>query len=157
MIALAWNLLLALVWVVLSGSMTAANFLVGFVFAYFVLRITQRHNENFIRYFGKIPKLIAFIGFFIWDLIKSNVRVAYDVLTPSHHMRPAVIGVPLEAKTDAEITILANLITVTPGTLSLDVSSDRSMLYIHAMYLDDEQELREQIKDLERRVIELLR
>jgi multicomponent Na+:H+ antiporter subunit E len=156
-IALAWNLILAMVWATLSGSLSAGNMLAGFIFGYVVLRFTQRHNPTFSAYFGKTPKLLIFILFFIWDLMKSNARVAYDVLTPRHHMRPAVSGVPLEAKTDAEITILANLLTVTPGTLSLDVSTDRSTLYIHAMYLDDEEQLRAQIKDLERRVIELLR
>jgi multicomponent Na+:H+ antiporter subunit E len=75
-------------------------------------------------------------------------------------MRPGVIAVPLDAKTDAEITLLANLITLTPGTLSLDLSPDRGVLYVHTMYIDqdDVERARRQIKDnLERRVLELLR
>ncbi|RFA30361.1 Na+/H+ antiporter subunit E [Alkalilimnicola ehrlichii] len=157
MIAFASNLVLAITWVVLTGTFTAVNLVAGFVLAYVVLRLTKRGSPQFDRYFSKTPKFIGFIFFFIWDLLKSNLRVAYDVITPSHHMRPGVIGVPLDAETDAEITILANLITVTPGTLSLDVSGDRKTLYIHAMYIDNEEELRKDIKNLERRVIELLR
>ena len=73
-------------------------------------------------------------------------------------MRPGVIGIPLDAKTDLEITMLANVISLTPGTLSLDVSPDRKTLYIHAMYVVDPDELRREIKDgLERRLMELLR
>ena len=73
-------------------------------------------------------------------------------------MRPGVVAIPLDAETDAEITLLANLITLTPGTLSLDVSDDRRVLYIHAMYVDDVEELRRSIKDgFEKRVMELLR
>jgi multicomponent Na+:H+ antiporter subunit E len=69
-----------------------------------------------------------------------------------------VIGIPLEAKTDLEITVLANLITMTPGTLSLDVSPDRKTLYVHAMYIKNPEALRFDIKEnLERRVLELLR
>ena len=157
MIAFTWNLMLALVWVMVTGNFSGPNLVAGFVFGYAILRFTQGGNPRFVAYFGKIPKLIRFVVLFVWDLIKSNVRVAYDVLTPTHHMRPAVIAVPLEEGiSDAAITVLANSITLTPGTLSLDVSSDRKTLYIHAMYLDDEAALRAEIKTLERRVIELL-
>ena len=75
-------------------------------------------------------------------------------------MLPGVIAVPLDAKTDAEITLLANLITLTPGSVSLDLSPDRSVLYVHVMYIDngDVEEARRRIKDdLERRVLEVLR
>ena len=72
--------------------------------------------------------------------------------------RPGVVAIPLEAKTDAEITFLANVITLTPGTLSLDVSEDRSTLYVHTMFLESPEVLRESIKEgFERRVLELLR
>jgi multicomponent Na+:H+ antiporter subunit E len=68
------------------------------------------------------------------------------------------VGVPLDARTDAEITFLANLITLTPGTLSLGVSHNRSILYIHAMYVTDRERLIAEVKDgFERRVLELLR
>jgi multicomponent Na+:H+ antiporter subunit E len=104
--------------------------------------------------------VVSFFFFYVWQLILSNLRVAYDVVTPTHYMRPGVIAVPLDAKTDAEITLLANLITLTPGTLSLDLSPDRGVLYVHTMYIDqdDVERARRQIKDnLERRVLELLR
>jgi len=68
------------------------------------------------------------------------------------------VAVPLDARSDMEITLLANLITLTPGTLSLDVSDDRSVLYVHGMFVEDAQLMREQIKNgFERRVLELLR
>jgi multicomponent Na+:H+ antiporter subunit E len=95
----------------------------------------------------------------LWQLLKSNLRLAYDVITPGYQMRPGVIAIPLEAKEDAEITLLANLITLTPGSLALDLSADRTILYIHVIYLDDDVETtRRDIKDrLERRVLEVLR
>ncbi len=154
--ALTWNILLALAWVALTGTFTLVNFLVGMLLAYLVLGFALRDTGVFHGYLEKVPKVIGFILFFIWDLTKSNMRVAWEVLTPSfRRMRPGIIGVELEARTDEAITILANLISVTPGTLSLDVSSDRRVLYIHCMYLDDVDEMRAQIKDLERRVIEI--
>ena len=73
-------------------------------------------------------------------------------------MKPGIIAIPLEAKTDFEITLLANLITMTPGTLSLDLSEDRRTLYVHAMYIHDPEKIRASIKnDLERRVLEVFR
>ena len=73
-------------------------------------------------------------------------------------MRPGIVAIPLEARTDDEITLLANVISLTPGTLSLDVSDDRKVLYIHAMFIDDEQQLRDEIKSgFERRLLDVLR
>ncbi len=150
------NLLLALVWLTLTGVPTPANFGVGLVLGYAVLRIARRALPP-TKYFGKLGQVFRFAGFFLWELIKANLRVAYDVLTRRHHMRPGVIAVPLDVKSEAEIVLLANLITLTPGTLSLDISRDRKVLYVHAMYIDEVDDFREAIKDgFERRVMELM-
>jgi multicomponent Na+:H+ antiporter subunit E len=90
--------------------------------------------------------------------VRANLRVAYDVVTPRHRMHPGVVAIPLDASSSIEITLLANLITMTPGSLSLDVSDDRSVLYVHSMFMSDPAAYREMIKrDFERRVLELLR
>ncbi|MEX0731598.1 MAG: Na+/H+ antiporter subunit E [Aquisalimonadaceae bacterium] len=151
-----WNILLALAWLMLTGNFSGSSMITGFVFGYFVLLIITRGTGPQLTYVDKLPQIIGFTLFYIGELIKSNIRVAYEVLTPTHSMKPGVIGLELDAKSDAAITILANLITMTPGTLSLDVSNDRRMLFIHAMYIDDEAQLRRDLKDLERRVLELL-
>jgi multicomponent Na+:H+ antiporter subunit E len=73
-------------------------------------------------------------------------------------MRPGIVAVPLDAQTDLEITLMANLITLTPGTLSLDVSEDRHTLYVHAMFVDSPESVRDSIKNgFERRLLELIR
>jgi multicomponent Na+:H+ antiporter subunit E len=90
--------------------------------------------------------------------VVASLRVAWDVVTPPIYSRPGIIAVPLDAETDFEITVLGHLISLTPGTLSLDVSPDRRTLYVHAMFVDDPDELRRQIKaGMERRVLEALR
>ncbi|OOG27628.1 Na+/H+ antiporter subunit E [Thioalkalivibrio denitrificans] len=157
MIALTWNIVLALIWVSLSGHFTAINLLIGFVLGYLILAYALRDLPVFANYARKGPRFVRFVGFFIKELVKSNLRVAHDVLTPTHHMRPAVIAFPLIAESDGEITILANLISLTPGTLSLDVSSDRKVLYIHVMYFDDEAEVHASIRYMETRMLEVLR
>jgi multicomponent Na+:H+ antiporter subunit E len=107
-----------------------------------------------------VPKLFKLIGFFIKELFISNFRVAYDILTPVQRMTPAIIALPLDAKTDHEIVALATLLTFTPGTLSLKVSADRKTLYIHEMYIPgkDVEALKKKIKDgFEKRILELSR
>lgn len=154
----AINLILTLVWSGLLGGITLANLVSGFVVSYFLLWLVTRGQRGHDGYFGKLPRVLGFIGYYLWELVKSNAIIAYDVLTPTHHMKPGVIGIPIEAKTDLEITALANLITMTPGTLSLDISPDRKTLYVHAMYIHDPEELRCDIKEnFEPRVLALLR
>ncbi len=150
-----FNLLLALSWIILTGQFNPVNLLFGFALGYVMLWLVQRVIGP-ARYFGKVHQVIRFVLFFFWELLKANLRVTYDVLTPRHHMRPGVIAIPLSVQTDEEITLLANLITLTPGTLSLDVSSDRRVLYIHAMYVEDIQQTRQEIKDgFEKRIQEV--
>jgi multicomponent Na+:H+ antiporter subunit E len=92
-------------------------------------------------------------------LIKANGCLAYDVLTPNFHMQPGVIAIPLDAQTDTEITLLATMINLTPGSLTIDVSADRSVMYLHAMYLgEDADAYRRSVKDgFERRILEVTR
>ncbi len=81
-------------------------------------------------------------------------------LASESYVCPGVVAIPLDARTDAEITLLANLITLTPGSVSLDLSEDRRVLYVHAMYIvgGDVDAYRRSVKEgLERRVLELLR
>ncbi|MCH8500188.1 MAG: Na+/H+ antiporter subunit E [Marinobacter sp.] len=157
MIGFFWNVMLALAWVALSGTFSAMNLLAGFIFGYFVLLVMQIKVPSLNGYARRIPQVIRFVLFFIKELIKANFRVAYDVATPVWYMKPGVIGVPLEAKTDVEIMFLTSVISLTPGTLSLDVSDDKRMLFIHAMFLQDEDELRRDLKELERRILEIMR
>jgi len=110
--------------------------------------------------FYRSPKITLLIFFYLKELLLASVKVAYDVLTPKDHMHPAVIAVPLEAKTDLEITLLANFITLTPGTLSIDVSEDRKTLYIHEVYVkngDTEKIVKEIKEGFERRILNITR
>ena len=154
---LAVNLLLALLWAAVAGSVGPAHLAVGFVVGYLVLWLA-RPILGPTRYFGKVVEALRFLAFFAYELVLANLRVAWDVLTPRSYRRPGVVAVPLEAASDAEITFLANLVTLTPGSLSLDVDEDRRFLYVHAMFVDDPDAIRRDVKrGFERRVLELLR
>ena len=71
-------------------------------------------------------------------------------------MRPAILAIPLDVKSDIQLLAFNNLVTMTPGTLSLDISPDRKILYVHAMYVDDIEEVKKEIKtSLENRILEM--
>jgi multicomponent Na+:H+ antiporter subunit E len=101
-----------------------------------------------------IVAVILLILSFAWELLLSNIRLAADVLRPRMRMRPGIVAVPLDARTDLEIVLLSNLVTLTPGTLTIDVSPDRRTLYVHAMFVSSREAIVDDIKrGLERRVL----
>jgi multicomponent Na+:H+ antiporter subunit E len=157
MTAFLWNIGLATVWALAVGDLTLGNLLIGFAFGYLVLWLV-RQPLGTAEYCARIPRLIEFVLFFLWELLRANLRVAHDVMTPTHYMRPGILALPLDAESDMEIMLLANTISLTPGTLSLDVSPDRKTLYIHHMYISDPERQKQALKDgFERRLLRLLR
>jgi len=150
------NVALALVWAALTGQFTPANLLLGFVLGYLTL-LAARRALGPSSYFQRMRQAVGFVVFFLWELIRANLRVAHDVLTPQR-IQPRVIAVPLDARTDAEIAALATCVSLTPGTLTLDVSNDRREIYIHAMSCSDAEATKRDLKrGLERRLLELMR
>lgn len=152
-----WNILLALVWAGVNGDFTINTVILGFLLGYIVLFIAERVTGH-PKYFKRVRLIIAFSMFYLRELIVANLRVAYSVIVPRNSLRPGVIGVPLDAKTDLEITLLSILVTLTPGTLSIDVSADKRVLFIHFLDIEDVEEARRNIKNgLERQLLEVLR
>lgn len=153
------NIFLPLIWMALTGRFTLANYLIGFLITSLALWVVRKPGDvNLLVYLARLRRWLRFGLFFAGELSVASLRVVHDILTWRHRMRPAVIAIPLDLKTDLEITLLANLITLTPGTLSLDVSPARDVLYIHAMYVDDVESFRRRIKErMEHQVREVLR
>jgi multicomponent Na+:H+ antiporter subunit E len=108
-------------------------------------------------YIGRVHRVVGLAVYFFRELVKANVRLALDVVTPRYHMKPGIIALPLDATRDAEILLLSMLINTTPGSVALDVSPDRKTLYVHVMYMDTPDAAREEIKQgFERRVMGVL-
>lgn len=149
------NLVLALLWGAVTTSFAPGNLLFGFVLGFMCLWLVRdRFNPH---NFKRPGRALFLAGLFVTELFLSAIRVARDTLAPRMAFRPAIIAFPLRVKSEIEIMLLANLISLTPGTLSVDVSTDRSTLYIHAMDVDDPDELRAEIRDgFERRIIEVM-
>jgi multicomponent Na+:H+ antiporter subunit E len=152
------NILLAFAWALLTEEFTAFNLGFGFALGYVVLAVVAGVEEP--AYSRKARRLVSFILFFWKELTIANLRVLRIVLSlrgDLHgQLRPAIIAVPLYVESDAEITMLANLITLTPGTLSLDVSTDRKSLYVHVMDVTDIEGFRQETQEgFERKVSEV--
>ncbi len=157
MILFVFNLLLAIVWVAITGSASFINLVFGFVLAAIALAIV-RSSYGGVLYLGRIRRILALLLLFIRELAKSVWAVAVAVMSPRMDVKPGIFAFPLTVDRDFEITLLANLITLTPGTLSVDVSDDRKMLYVHALDCSDPETIRRGIADgFERRIMEAFR
>jgi multicomponent Na+:H+ antiporter subunit E len=148
---------LAVVWAAITGNFTALNLLLGAGIGT-VTVLLLRNSFASPRLLRRLRRIVGLALLFAWELMASAVRVAIIVLTPDlkSALRPAIIAFPLTVKSDAEITLLANMITLTPGTLSIDVAEDRSVLYVHVLQLRDRDELIASIANgFERRIREI--
>jgi multicomponent Na+:H+ antiporter subunit E len=152
------NIGLSSAWAALMGSFDATTLAAGYAVGYVIVWAAQPALGP-SAYVTGVGRAVAFFVFYLAELVWSSIQVAIDVCRPRLRMCPGVVGLPLRARTDAEITVLANLISLTPGTLSLDVSLDKRLLYVHAMDLKEGPDaLRADIRDrLESRVLTLLR
>ena len=151
------NLLLAIAWTLITDDFSTASLLVGLVLGYAILWLLRPAVDD-ARYLSKVVQVVRFTGYFLKELWIANLRMVYHVVTPHDTMSPAVIAVPLEEASDIELTMLANFVTLTPGTLSVDISPDRRTLYVHVVDGADPEAVRQEIKDgFERRILELMR
>ena len=157
MTGLFWNILLASCWVFLTGSFEALNYLFGFALGYIVIALIQDHVSSLRGYPMRLPRLLAFSCYFIGKLVQSNIEVALDIITPIWRMRPGVVKFQTSVNNDVEMTLLTNLISLTPGTLVLDISEDRSTLFVHAMFAENKQQVLADLRQLEKRFLSALR
>lgn len=142
----AVNILLAFVWCALSTTFTFNALITGYLIGFVALWIAQPLYGAPKNYFVRMMRVVQLALFFVFDLVVSSLRVAWDVLTPQDLSNPKIIEMPLDVKSDLEILLVTNLISLTPGTLSLDVSADRKTLYVHAMFGDDPDQVIEDLK-----------
>jgi len=152
------NMLLALAWAALQGEFSLPSLVTGYVLGYFILLgLVRGHVLATSPYIGRIHRVLGLAAFFLWELVRANFRLAVDVATPSYQMKPGIVAVPLDATRESEILLLAMLINLTPGSVALDVSPDRKVMYVHVMYIETPEAARAEIKNgFERRVLDVL-
>ena len=102
--------------------------------------------KKILYYPYKAYLIIKFVLFVLLEILIANMRVAHEVLTPVFRSKPGVLAIPLHCRTAIEITFFANIMSLIPGTLTLDISEDQKALYLHMMFIDDVDRLKAQIK-----------
>lgn len=140
------SILMALAWAALQGEVTTENLLVGCALGYAVLALLAKGGVLSPAFRNRAARVLGLAGFFIWELMVANVRVARDVLSPRTTIRPAVVAIPLDITSDAEILLLSALINITPGSVTIDLSADRRTLFVHVMHMSSPEASRLEIK-----------
>jgi len=151
------NFFLAFLWMFLKTSFTPASFLVGYFWGLVILYVFRSYFPDRF-YLHRVSAVIKLFFLFIKELILSNLNVLIHVLKPKLDIKPGIFALPTELEKDWEIMLLANLITLTPGTLTVDVSDNNKILYIHAVNIDDVKESVDSIKNtFEKAIMEVSR
>ncbi|MFI4861511.1 MAG: Na+/H+ antiporter subunit E [Phycisphaerales bacterium JB063] len=166
MLRLLLNFALTLLWMLLWQSASLLNGLLGFIVGALVITLTLRvlsdpasqteqaapatHTRPLrgVGYLLRLFNILHFSVYFIYILIRANLDVAWEIITPGYRMKPRMIRYPVAGLTPIQITTLANAITLTPGTLSADVDDAGTCLYIHAMYAEHRQDAVDQLDEL---------
>ncbi|MEO0681127.1 MAG: Na+/H+ antiporter subunit E [Pseudomonadota bacterium] len=152
----AINLILAALWCAFVGGFSAGQFGAGFLLGFLTLWAARPlFPED--GYFLRVPRLIRLAGLFLYELFVSSFKVAADVLSLRPGNRPGIVAVPIRTQTETGTLLLSSLVSLTPGSLSLDLSEDGDVLYVHAMFVDDPDAFRAEVRDgLEQPVLEAL-
>lgn len=158
---------LAVLWMGLQGTFTLGEFVWGLLMALIVLAVfpapVAPHDHprfrgvgDFVSWFWALLKLL---GYFLYELIKADIQVALLALRPRirERLTPGIIGMRLTGKSSGQISLLAALITLTPGTISIECSEDREWLYIHSIDASDEEGALAAPRKFERMIMEVLR
>jgi multicomponent K+:H+ antiporter subunit E len=131
------SLMLLVVWLLMNNSMSPGQILLGLIFALLIPLGTssmRKKQPTLKKPLSAAKYLLMLMG----DIIVSNVEVAIQVLGPVRKITPGFIAVPLDITQDLPITLLASSISLTPGTVSIEVSEDKRWLYVHVLNLVDE-------------------
>ena len=150
------TLILTVVWTLLQNQVSAGMVVFGLILGIIIPWSTSIWWPESPRAFH-VTKMLRYSVIVLWDILVANVQVAWIVLTvPNDRLKPAWIVIPLELQTPEAITILAGTITLTPGTVSADLSDEGHSLLVHVLHTDDPDAVRDEIKDrYERRLKEI--
>ncbi len=108
-----------------------------------------------MKFLKKIYYILEFIVYYLSKLIQANIFIAYDILTPKMHIKPAFMQIPLKIKSDTGILLFSNLLSMTPGTLSIDISEDKKSLLVHVLYYSDDELMQKDFEGIQGKIIKI--
>ncbi|GGN56099.1 Na+/H+ antiporter subunit E [Oceanobacillus indicireducens] len=153
------NILIAVLWMFLQSSFTPATFVFGYLIGILILYLMRKFLiVKFDLRKVRIWALVKLFFLFVVELAKANIDMVKVVLNPRMDHQPGIVAVRTKLNTEVEITLLAALISLTPGTVSMDFSPDNKTIYIHAIDVPDKEEMRKDIHNsFERAILEVMR
>lgn len=150
------HIVLALLWCMMHNTFHPVTFIIGYLLAWATTSMFKVISQ-YKPYRMNVWEGIKLFFVFVREMIIANFQIAYIIISPRMNIRPGLIEYPLDIRNDGAIVLLANMISLTPGTLSVDISSDRKYIYVHAMVMETPDQLKKQIKEtFERRIQRML-
>jgi multicomponent Na+:H+ antiporter subunit E len=140
---------LTVMWVALWGNLSWANVLGGLAAASVLLAVYRVATTGTPAYPLRPLPALRFILFFLWKLFEANLVLAWEVVTPRNKINEGIVAVPIQGCSDGLITLVSNAITLTPGTVTLEVNRNPAVLYVHVLHLHDIEDVRRDVRHLE--------
>jgi multicomponent Na+:H+ antiporter subunit E len=136
----ALNLVLGIVWLFLTGSFSTANLIFGLIVGYAAIAVGKPYLGSG-KYVASVIGAFRFVRHYLYEIVVANMQLARDLLRREMPFVPGIVRYQTTGLTPAEVTVLANMISLTPGTLSMDTDETGTILYIHSVYAHDRDEL----------------
>lgn len=150
-------LVLALTWVALTGTLTLPSFVMGLLLGCVIVHLFARRATKVLDlHVHHVWPLIQLCFIFAYELLMANLSVLVKVFSPKLNIKPGIIKVPIDIEGAFWITMLANMVTLTPGTLTVEVAPNNKFLYVHCLNIDNEAQTIASIKDtFEKKILEV--
>jgi multicomponent Na+:H+ antiporter subunit E len=143
---------LVVAWTAFWGSASPANVASGVVVAFVLLAVFPLRHTTRQGRFRPLQALRLF-GYFVGKLVEANLVVAWEVLTPRNRINEGIVAVPVTGASDVLVSVVANVISLTPGTLTIEIHTDPHVLFVHVLHLHDIDAVRRDVTRLERYVL----
>lgn len=143
---------LTVLWMVLWRSTTPGTIVSGVVLALVLAWVVRRSDDHLERHRVRPLALLRYFAHMLVALVQSNLQLAWEVLTPTDYTKPGVLEVRLPPASELVLTVVANSITLTPGTMTLGLRPETSTIVVHVLHLRDVDEARSEIEELHRLV-----
>lgn len=148
MSGLGFGAFLLAVWLLLWGSVTFANVASGLAVVTLVLWLVPNARFPLRRPTVRVGPLLAFLAWVAIDLVRANAVVAREILARQSSINTGVVAVPLPHCTPGLLTLVANVLSLAPGTMAMEVTKEPAAIYVHVLHLDDVEEVRRTIQHL---------
>ncbi len=139
------SLILWIIWLLLNNTVAAGHIVLGLIFAILIPMWTASFRPENVRVKAPLT-LFKYFGIVLWDIVIANLMVAKLIMGRNDKLMPAFFRIELDIQTPLGISFLANTISLTPGTVSCDLTKDRRYLLVHALHAEDSSEIIKQIK-----------